>query len=111
MKTYKKYLIFLAVLIVLCPLGLIVPNLFKAGDAWGEWSVESVKEQTGKEPAGMAKTATIYDAPVPDYNLGKEEDSMVKLSASYIISGLIGTGIILILTFASVKLMSHRKDT
>jgi hypothetical protein len=111
MKPYKKYVIFLVVLIVLCPLGLIVPKLFHAGDAWGEWSVETVKEQTGKEPAGMAKTATVYTAPVPDYNLGKEDGSIVKQSGSYIISGLIGTGIILILTFGSVKLMSHRKDT
>jgi cobalt/nickel transport protein len=110
MKTYKKYIIFIGLLIVLSPLGLIIPDLFHAGDAWGEWSVESVKEQIGIEPAGMKKTAAIYSAPVPDYNLGKEDDSLPKLSASYIISGLIGTGIILIITFGTVKLMSRKQE-
>jgi hypothetical protein len=109
MKTYKKYIIFIGILIVLCPLGLIVPNLFKAGDAWGEWSVNTIKEKTGLEPAGMKKVAALYSAPVPDYNLGKEDDPLTKLSASYIISGLIGTGIILILTFGTIKIMSGKQ--
>jgi cobalt/nickel transport protein len=109
MKPHKKYIIFIGALIVLSPLGLIIPDLFKAGDAWGEWSVESVKEQIGIEPAGMKKDAAIYTAPVPDYNLGKEDDPLPKLSLSYIMSGLIGTGIILILTFVTVKLMSRKQ--
>jgi cobalt/nickel transport protein len=108
MKQYKKYIIFIGILIVLSPLGLILPDYFKAGDAWGEWSVESVKEQTGHEPEGMKKDAAIYAAPVPDYNLGKEDDSLSKLSVSYIISGLIGTGIILLLTFGTSKIMSRK---
>jgi hypothetical protein len=109
MKTYKKYIIAIGVLIVLSPLGLIVPDLFKAGNAWGEWSVESIKKQIGFEPSGMKKDAAIYSAPVPDYNLGKEDDPLPKLSLSYIMSGLIGIGIILILTFVTVKLMSRKQ--
>ena len=108
MKPYKKYLIFIGILIVLSPLGLIIPDYFKAGDAWGEWSVESVKQQTGKEPAGMKKTAEAYSAPIPDYNLGKENDAISKRSINYIISGLIGTGIILLLTFGTTKLISRK---
>ena len=96
-------------MVVLSPLGLILPNMFKAGNAWGEWSVKSVKEQTGIEPSGMKKTATIYKAPVSEYNLGKENNSLAKQSLSYIISGLIGTCIILILTFGASKLISRNK--
>lgn len=110
MKTQKKYIIFIGILIVLSPLGLIIPDLFKAGDAWGEWSVDKVKEQTGIEPDGMKKDAAIYKAPVADYKLGKENDSLPKQSVSYIISGLIGTGIILILTFGAIKLMSRKQS-
>jgi len=108
MKNYKKYILFIGILIVLSPLGLILPDLFKAGDAWGEWSVESVKEQSGIEPTGMKKDAVIYSAPVLDYNLGKEDDTLPKLSVSYIVSGMIGTGIILILTFGTIKLISRK---
>jgi cobalt/nickel transport protein len=108
MKTYKKYIIFLGILVVLSPLGLILPDYFKAGDAWGEWSVESVKQQTGQEPEGMKRTSEVYSAPIPDYNMGKEDDPLSKISASYIISGLIGTGIILLITFGTSKLVSRK---
>jgi cobalt/nickel transport protein len=109
-KAYKKYILIFGAMIVLLPLGLIIPHLFKAGDAWGEWSVESVKKQTGIEPAGMKKDASIYKAPLPDYNIGNNGDPLTKHSVSYIISGLIGTAIILILTFGAVKLMSRKQQ-
>jgi cobalt/nickel transport protein len=110
MKQYKKYIIFIGILIVLSPIGLFLPDYFKAGDAWGEWSVESVKEQTGHEPEGMKKNSEIYRAPVPDYNLGKENDSLSKLSVSYIISGLIGAGIVFLLTFGISKLLFRKSE-
>lgn len=109
MQPYRKYIIFLAILILLSPLGLLLPHIFKAGDAWGEWSVKLVKEKTGIEPSGMKKGAAIYKAPVPEYQLGKEDGSLPGRSVSYIISGLIGTGIILILTFGAVKFTSRKK--
>ena len=109
MKTYKRYFIFLGILIILSPLGVILPGVFKAGGAWGEWSLKTVKEQTGREPAGMKKNAAIYKAPVSDYTLGKKEDSLSKQSVNYIISGLIGTGLILVLTFGAVKIISRKQ--
>ena len=109
MKAYKKYLIFFAILIVLSPIGIWLPELLHAGDAWGEWSVESVKEQTGAEPAGMKKDAALYEAPIPDYNLANEKEGLRSASASYIVSGLVGTGIILVLTLGSVKLIARKQ--
>jgi cobalt/nickel transport protein len=108
MKPYKKYLIFIGILIILSPLGLIIPDYFKANGAWGEWSIESVKSQTGHVPEGMKKTAEIYSAPIPDYNMGKKDDAISKRSINYIISGLIGTGIILLLTFGMTKLLTKK---
>jgi hypothetical protein len=108
MKAYKKYIIFLGILVVLSPLGIIIPDYFKSGNAWGEWSVESVKQQTGKEPAGMKKDSKLYKAPISDYNMGKEDDVISKRSINYIISGLIGTGIILLLTFGITRLITRK---
>jgi cobalt/nickel transport protein len=110
MKKYKKYLIFFAVLVILSPLGIILPEYFNSGDAWGEWSVETVKEQTGRAPEGMKKDATLYAAPVPDYNLGKEEDTISKKSVGYILSGVIGIAIIILLTFGVNKLAKYKTD-
>lgn len=109
MKAYKKYLLFLGILIVLSPIGILLPELFHAEDAWGEWSTETVKEQTGSVPLGMEKDATLYEAPIPDYNLGKEKGVLQSVSASYIVSGLVGTGIILALTLISIKLIARKK--
>ena len=109
MKAYKKYLLFLGILIVLSPAGIWLPELFHAGDAWGEWSVESVKEQTGKEPEGMKKDAAFYDAPIPDYSLGKEKGILRSAATNYIVSGLVGTGIILILTLGTIKLIARKQ--
>ena len=110
MKHYKKYLIFIGILIVLCPLGILLPHYFKAGEAWGEWSVESIKQQTGHEPEGMKKTASFFNAPIPDYNPGKEDDPLSKRSFNYIICGLIGTGIIVIITLGITKLMPLKQE-
>jgi len=43
MRNINKLWIGLGILILFLPLGLFLPSLFKAGDAWGEWSMETVK--------------------------------------------------------------------
>ena len=104
----KKILIGLLALALLCPIGIVLPELFKSGTAWGEWSVSQVEKQTGSAPAGMKKDANIWKAPVPDYNPGKETDSLVKRSGYYILSGIIGVGVIALLTFGATKLISKK---
>ena len=37
MKTITKLWIFIAVLVILTPIGLVLPAYFKSGPAWGEW--------------------------------------------------------------------------
>lgn len=108
MKAHKKIVAFLVFLVVLLPAGILVPHLFHAGDAWGEWSLKTVKEQTGTEPSGMKKMADAYQAPLPDYTLGKEDQSLWASSAGYVVSGLVGIGIIIVLTFISIKLTAHK---
>lgn len=109
MRIYKKWMIFLGILIILSPLGLILPEYFGAGDAWGEWSIESVKEQISYEPEGMKKESALYQAPLPDYHSGNENDNLTNKSATYILSAVIGVGIILLLTFGMNKWVKHKK--
>lgn len=108
MKENKKIILLFALLVALLPAGILIPRFFHAGDAWGEWSVKSVKEQTGMEPSGMKKSADTYEAPMPDYSVEKDNQSLWASSANYIVSGLVGTGIIFALTFISVKLIAHK---
>lgn len=98
----------IAVLAVLSPLGLFLPDYFGAGEAWGEWSLETVKEQTGYEPEGMKKDADLYDAPVPDYSFGEGEDNLAKKSVGYVGSAVLGVGIILLFTLGAFRLAMQK---
>lgn len=75
MKTTTKLWIAIVILALLSPLGLILPEVFKAGDAWGEW---------GLFPG-------IWNAPMPDYAFkGREQGGLAGLSLGYIVSAVIG---------------------
>jgi cobalt/nickel transport protein len=99
----KRLIIGLLILIILTPIGIYLPERFNAGDAWGEWSVETVKEKLGFTPKGMKKDAELYKAPIPDYSLSNEESSLVKQSGYYILSGIIGVAIISLISFGLIK--------
>jgi len=80
MKIISKLWIFIGVLIALSPLGLLLPEHFKAGSAWGEWGTDEMQELVGYIPKGLERLSSIWSAPIPDYAFkGWEEKSYVKL--------------------------------
>jgi uncharacterized membrane protein len=104
-KIKKKLLIGLLVAVLITPIGIFLPRWFKTGDAWGEWSTETIREKTGHVPAGMQKDADIWKAPMPDYSLGNENSSLARKSVQYIISGIVGLAIISLFSFGLSKLV------
>ena len=110
MKTVTKLWIGILVLVVLSPLGLILPARFGAGSAWGEWSVEEIHHLTGYVPQGMRNIAYIWNAPLPDYSLrGQESAGTTALSASYILSAIIGIGLVAGLAYLIGRILAHRE--
>lgn len=90
-KILRRFSISLIVMIVLTPLGVILPARLGAGSAWGEWSVNEVTKMVGYKPAGMAQYADRWKAPLPDYGFqGDEKASLKKQSLSYVFSAIIG---------------------
>jgi predicted PurR-regulated permease PerM len=89
-KLQKKILIILLLLCFLTPIGILLPAFFNTGDAWGEWSAQTVKELTGYVPEGLAKYTELWKAPLPDYTVTGEESSTVRRSGYYLVSGIIG---------------------
>ena len=89
-KGQKKLWIGLIVLAFLSPLGIILPEKFKAGDAWGEWGVDTLQQLLGYVPAGLKRYADIWQALIPDYNLWGEGAAMGQQIFACIISGLLG---------------------
>lgn len=86
----KKIWIVLIAMAMFTPLGIYLPQHFNAGDAWGEWGPDTLRQAIGYVPEGMQKMADLWKAPVPDYNFGGEEAAFGVQTISYVISGLIG---------------------
>ncbi len=106
-KLQKKILVILLLLCLITPAGILLPAYFNAGEAWGEWSAETVKDMIGYVPEGLKKYSDIYKAPMPDYTVNSEEKSIVHKSGFYVVSGLIGATITYIAMLIILKLITR----
>ena len=87
-------------------MGLILPELFKAGGAWGEWGVDELKDIAGYVPEGLKQLSELWSAPVPDYAL-KGWDKGVKSFIAYSISGLLGVAVVVGCTYLFAKIIKR----
>jgi len=111
MKTITKLWIGIGLLIILSPLGLVLPERFKAGAAWGEWTIAQVQEVTGYIPKGLAKLSGLWRAPISDYKFqGWEGNGLSHLSFAYIISGIIGVATVLIAVYVLARLLIKKNE-
>lgn len=111
MKVIYKLSLGILFLIVLSPIGLILPEHFKAGSAWGEWGTEEIKELVGYVPKGLEKFASIWSAPFPDYSFsGWEDKGLGFLSIAYIFSAIVGIIITLLVVVAFGKVLVRGKE-
>lgn len=98
------------ILAILSPLGIILPYIFNAGAAWGEWGPEELKELIGRVPEGLEKLSNLGKPLFPDYNLKIWEDgNLLQQSLGYIITGLIGIGIVSLVAYVLGKLAIKNK--
>jgi len=110
MKATTKLWIGLAALVVLSPLGLILPAKFGAGSAWGEWSGKAMKKLVGYLPSGMARLADRWKAPLPGYALPRRESSgLGSLSLADILSAVVGAAVVVGLCFLVGRLLARRE--
>lgn len=111
MKIITKLWIGMAVLIILSPLGLIFPEHFKAGSAWGEWGVDEMQKLVGYIPQGLKKLSSFWNAPIPDYAFkGWEEKGLPQLSFAYIISAALGIIITVIAVLLIGRILARKGD-
>jgi cobalt/nickel transport protein len=109
MKITTKLWIGLGALIVLSPLGLLLPEHFKAGAAWGEWGMDEIKELAGYVPKGLEKLAPLWNAPLSDYAFkGWEEKGLSHLSFAYIISAIAGMAVTVMVVLLIGRLLARK---
>ena len=108
-KLQKKILIVLLLLCLITPIGILLPMLFNAGDAWGEWSAQTLKELIGYVPQGLAKYSNLWNAPILDYSINSTDKSMVHQSGFYIVSGILGATLTYIVMLFIVRLITKNE--
>jgi cobalt/nickel transport system permease protein len=100
----------LAVVLLLTPLGILA-----GGAAWGEWAPKEFAEAAARAriaatsgntappaavPSGMARLATVWTAPLPDY-----APHFVKSAGfGYLLSAMFGVGLIVAATWLVQRL-------
>ena len=111
MKLMTKLWVALGVFILLSPLGLILPDHFKAGSAWGEWGSEEIHNMIGYVPQGLSKLGVFWKAPIPDYAFkGWEEKGLTHLSLAYIVSAIIGVALIVLATWLIGRCLTRKGE-
>lgn len=99
----------LAAAVLIVPAGILLPTLVGSGAPWGEWSPDEAAEIAGHSaaPAGMAKYAEKYNAPVPDYQF-TPATHVAEESAQYIGAGLLGIFLVVLLCLPLHKIQQRR---
>lgn len=109
MTNTKKFWIAIGVLALLSPLGVIIPALFGAGGAWGEWGLDAIEKVLGYVPEGMKRLAHTWKSPMPDYSVPGQGQGLAHKSVGYILTAIIGIALTAGLAYLLAKVLS-RKD-
>ncbi len=109
MKNTRRLWWGLIILIVISPLGLILPESFQSGPAWGEWGSEELGKMLGFVPEGFRKLGNLWSAPIADYSLRSLDGGVWTKGLAYILSGALGVGVILIISFLLGKTLTREK--
>lgn len=108
MTNVKKLWIGIGVLVLLSPLGILLPRLFGAGGAWGEWGLDKIEKVAGFVPEGMKRIGKIWRAPLQDYGLPGQGGAIANQSIGYVITAIIGVAFTAGLMYLLTKLLSRR---
>jgi len=96
---WKGLWVGLGILILLTPLGLIA-----SGTAWGEWASKELQSILGYAPEGLKKLEGLWPSLIADYNL-PGWDSPFMSALGYILSAVIGVGLIVLITFLTSRFL------
>ncbi len=100
MKPITKLWILMVLLVILTPLGLMIPAYFKAGGAWGEWRSDEIEKLAGYVPQGLARLSSIWRAPISGYTFLPDQ------RFSYLISAIVGVLLVAGIVYLAGRILS-----
>ncbi len=106
----RKLWIGIGILALLSPLGLLIPALFGAGGAWGEWGLDEIKKLMGYVPEGMKHHAENWKAPLPDYTVPGQGRGLLGESMGYLLTAIIGVAAVAGVMYLIVRLIGRKDD-
>jgi hypothetical protein len=102
---YRRLWLGLGVLLLLTPLGIILPERLGAAGGWGEWSAQELRTKLGQVPRQLERLEGLWNAVFPDYTIkGMTKPWQTKLA--YFLTGLLGAGVVVVLCLALGKWFS-----
>ena len=104
----RRWLKLLLLLVLITPLGILLPAWLGAGSAWGEWSAQEVERMLGYLPPGMARLADRWQAPLPDYAFHWQGAGAGWLALTYVLSALIGVALVIALSWGLARLLGRK---
>ncbi len=110
MRTTRKLWIGVLVLVLLSPLGLLIPAWFNAGGAWGEWSSEELRKVLGYVPAGMERLSRLWHAPLSGYAVPGNGAGVARQGLEYILTAVIGAAAAAALVYLAARLLGRKDD-
>jgi hypothetical protein len=99
---YRNGWIALFILAALSPLGIIA-----AGEAWGEWDLDGIRDLVGFEPHGMAGAAAPAEAPFQDYSVAGLTGSRARESLATVVAAVLGAGITALIAWGITRVARH----
>lgn len=109
-STIRRLVIGLLVLAVLTPIGLWLPELYKAGAAWGEWGSDELKEMVGYVPKGMQGLENLWTKTIlAGYGVSGWTSPFLA-ALGYIISALLGIAVVGGLGFLLGRVLASKED-
>ncbi len=110
LSTQTKMWIVIALLALISPVGILLPDKLGAGAAWGEWGIDEIEKMVGYVPQGMQKLAEFWQSPLPDYNLkGWDQMGMGMQSLAYVLSAIIGIAVVVAVVILLGKIAVKEK--
>ena len=103
----KKLWIGLVLMALLSPLGIILPELFNGGAAWGEWGTEALEKLLGYVPEGLKRYAGLWKAPIAGY--GADSHGAALRLLSYALSGILGMLVVALVVYGISKLLARHE--
>ena len=111
MKALSKLWLGIAILAVCSPLGLLLPRVFKAGSAWGEWGTGEMRKLVGYVPQGLEKLSSLWNAPLPNYTFGVPGGKgLSRLSLATILSAAVGIAAVALVAGLIGKMLVKKGD-